>query len=1022
MYRVVDAGILRAAAHPDTFTAPRWPDLTDTGEAHAAGQLKWIRQVWSDGWFAAAVADASPVLARRVQALCNGEATAPREVRRAAESLSRYVLRARHRATPFGHFAGVAPVRLGRDLLVHRGGHHRMHAKVDEGWLTAAIDRLESCGELRPRLPVVTNNLCFRRGDRLVIGCTPRREDAERSRLADHEPTQVSVRYTAAVATVTQTARSPVTCRALADKVQGVYPQVGSATIDAMIAELLARGILVSSLRPPGTIDDPISYVLDELTAIGADSLSGTATTVRRIRCLHERLADRSAGALQRVAEPRPVRTPADDTEAPPIAVVTELDCDLALPPAVIREAASAASLLARLSPCPSGSSAWRDYRHRFLERYGPDTLVPVTELVNADTGLGYPAGYRDSALAVPTAPLSERDQALLALAQRAALDGTLEVALDEQRISDLAPDPPRELPPSVELAFHLHARNKAALQTRAFDLVVASVSRAAGSLTGRFLHALPRHLTTLAAAYTGLPTMSAGAVAAQISCRALYARADTLGRAPRLLPLTVAIGEHHAGGGHLVPLDDLAVGCDGQRMYLLSLSRGRLVEPTVFNAVDFTNHAHPLARFLCELPKAHAAAVTPFSWGHAARLPFLPRIRHGRVVLCSARWRLTATEMPSAHASWSDWRRKVEQWRERRNVPDHVEVGTGDLRLHLDLDEPAHLALLRSELVRQSVTTVTEAPEPAAYGWFDGRAHEIVLTLTRAAAPMSAAISSSPTPATRTRRHFPGASSVLYAKVYAHPERHSEILTSYLPDLATGTDPLALWFLRYRDPDPHLRLRIRITDLTRFGSIAAAVGAWAADLHRRGLISHLQLDTYMPEVGRYGAGPTMAAAEDVFIADSRAANAELRECRDHPGTHPHALVAASLTDLACSFTGATADGMTWLIQHIKKAPAPAVARSIYDQTMRYTRGPDAGGRARESALGAAWEQRRTTLAAYRRRLDQPAAPDPDRVLASLLHLHCIRAIGIDEPAERTTYRLARAAALAWTTRYARAR
>ncbi len=42
---------------------------------------------------------------------------------------------------------------------------------------------------------------------------------------------------------------------------------------------------------------------------------------------------------------------------------------------------------------------------------------------------------------------------------------------------------------------------------------------------------------------------------------------------------------------------------------------------------------------------------------------------------------------------------------------------------------------------------------------------------------------------------------------------------------------------------------------------------------------------------------------------------------------------------------------------------------------------------------------------------------EPHEVVASLLHLHHARAIGIDPDSERTCHRLARAAALAHTNR-----
>jgi hypothetical protein len=44
-----------------------------------------------------------------------------------------------------------------------------------------------------------------------------------------------------------------------------------------------------------------------------------------------------------------------------------------------------------------------------------------------------------------------------------------------------------------------------------------------------------------------------------------------------------------------------------------------------------------------------------------------------------------------------------------------------------------------------------------------------------------------------------------------------------------------------------------------------------------------------------------------------------------------------------------------------------------------------------------------------------PAAPPAEKVLVSLLHLHNIRAIGIDPEGEQRSDRVARAVALAWS-------
>ncbi|MVO90767.1 hypothetical protein GPA10_40025 [Streptomyces sp. p1417] len=70
--------------------------------------------------------------------------------------------------------------------------------------------------------------------------------------------------------------------------------------------------------------------------------------------------------------------------------------------------------------------------------------------------------------------------------------------------------------------------------------------------------------------------------------------------------------------------------------------------------------------------------------------------------------------------------------------------------------------------------------------------------------------------------------------------------------------------------------------------------------------------------------------------------------------------------------------------------------------------------------IAQAWQARRRVAASYSVRLEQnPNVPSPESVLASLLHLHHIRSIGIDPDSEQRAERTARAVALAWSARTA---
>lgn len=1014
----INAGLIRLAAFGSHLDLPPWPDLTGETPEHLREWRGWLARVWQQEALVDAIEVASPVLARRVQDVCAGLVQQPRRMRRVVESVIKYLLRLTSRATPFGLFAGVAPLSIGPAADVRWAGQHRAVARPDAAWLAEVITQLEARPEVLRHLPVVANNLGFVRGDRLVVPC-----QRHSGTPGEDRPVDVSVRHTSAVQAVIRAAQSPITVGELIGELAAELPGRPPAKVEGMLTELVARRILVTSLHPPMDVTDPLGHVIDQLTAIepGAAPLP----MVRELRAISGQLSRHNQASAPtdrralRASVSRQMSTICDRPERL-LAVDLRVDCSVVLPPAVAREAEAAAAALVRLTPHPFGNPAWQAYHTRFLERYGSGAVVPLSLVVDADTGLGYPAGYRGSLMKQPAPSVLARDSTLLKLAQQSALDGGGEVVLNEQLLSKLALDPsnapPAQAPPHTELRFSLHAATAAALDRGQFTLVVVSAARHAGTTTGRFLHLFePEDRDRIAHEFTGLPTLMPGSLHAQVCCPPLSPRTGNLSRTPAVFP-PISIGEYRPDRNVQIPLDDLAVSSDADRLFLVSLSRGQVIEPMMMSAIEFRRATHPLARFLCEISTAKAAACVPFAWGAASGLPFLPRIRRGRTVLSPACWNLSAADLPARGATWQEWTHGWSGQRRRYRIPDRVHLREGDVRLRLDLDEPAHLALLRTHLDRAGDTILAEAPDHHDYGWNGGYVHEIVIPLAATEPP--SARRGQPIQPIHHPGHQPGSSRWLYARLYGHPDRQADILTTHLPDLLSTWDdsrPPDWWFLRYPEPEPHLRLRIRLRHTDDYGAATQRLGAWADRVRHIGLLRNIVLDTYYPEVGRYGTGVVMQAAEAVFAADSAVAISQLAVASGAP--HSYAVIAASFTDLAIAFTG----GLDWLTNHVNHQPAPALAREIYRQAMCLAdpSGDWAALRAMPGGeqLALAWERRRSALAAYRASLGSVQRPDPDRVLASLLHLHHARMLGINRDSERICLRLARAAALGWMAR-----
>jgi thiopeptide-type bacteriocin biosynthesis protein len=793
-----------------------------------------------------------------------------------------------------------------------------------------------------------------------------------------------------------------------------------------LLTKLVQHGFLITVLRAPATVNDPLSHLADRLRQAGAYTLPLVAPLLDDLEAIHAELgrhnqANTTAGeqTRSRVEITRRMRQLSQSGRTP-LAVDLRLDCEVQLPEHVAQEMEWAASALMRLTRQPTGEATWRDFYIAFCDRYGLGTLVPATDVIDPDVGLGFPAGYPGSVLPLSSSGPSERDETLLALAWSAMADGSREITLAEDTIQALAVGDlsVERIPPHVELAARIQATSSQALDRGEYTLVV-SPARSAGTLTSRFTT-----ITTgsgLDEVYRAVPTASEGALPVQLSFPPVYAHAENVCRVPAYLPHVLSLGEHRGYSDETnIALDDLAITATRDGLHLVSISRRRVIEPQAFHALALDKQSPPLGRFLAHLTRALGVSWTEFDWGpHARRLPFLPRVRYRRSVLSPARWRLTDNDLAPSGANPDEWQRDLDRWRQRWQCPETVELRDADRSLPLDLAEPTHIAILRAHLKRHRHAIITEtAIGVAESGWIGGHAHDVVLPMVRIQLARPALpVHRLPQVTGRAHGQLPGSSESewLYVKIYTHPDRLDEIIADHLPHLLdTSEGQYRYWFVRYHSPHEtdHLRLRLHTKDNAHCGVLVAAVGAWARQLRNDGVAGRLVFDTYHPEIGRYGEGAAMTAAEDVFVADSRVVSAQLRHL-SATVIHPTTLAALNLLGTVQGFLGSFDHAAQWLAAR----PAPAtcgIDRTVADQVVELARGAmlrTLPGWAGEVA--ATWQVRETALASYRQQL--PADADADATLEALLHMHHNRALGIDRDAENTCRRLARQAALAWT-------
>lgn len=992
-YRWTGAAMLRATTDPNPADIPPGLNLDD-----AASTRAWLVRIWQRPDIRNALEAASPVLCKTVMSTVHGPLPPSRQVRRAALSVVSYLLRWQQRPTPFGLFAGAAPLTVGPTPQTHWERHHPVQLRADGAWISDVIQHLEQHSELLERLSIITNNTAYIRGDRLTAPGPP--ADGHAHLMA---PIEISVRLTRPVKAAMRAAQSPIRYQRLREHLTVMFPAGAGGKIDAVLRELLTQNLLISSLRPPMTTVDALAHVCAELQKADAHSLPDVGAYARSLYDLHDDLATHHEPAASTNLQALTTRMATCSDIAPvPVLVDTVLSGSVQLPTHVVTEAQKAVAVIHRLSPTPYGYPHWRDYHHRFHAQYGNGATVPLLDLV-ADSGLGWPTGYTGSERRPAPTPLTDRDTVILKLLQQT---GPGDLVLDEPTITELVEAAGTEQPVHAErceVGFEVHAASTRDLVQGEYSLEVTSVPRPGSSMLGRFAHLLPadqQHL--IADSYPDRPD----ALTAQLSFAPRRRRNENVARTPQLLPYVIPLAEHPVADAASIALNDIGVSGDARSLHLVQLSTGLPIDARVLHALEAGTQTPPLARFLSEIAGAHNAVYTTFDFGAASRLPYLPRVRYGRTTLAPARWLLDNRDMPGRRAAHRAWEEAFALWRERTNVNRYVCLMENDQRLPLDLDHPVHRRLVRSRMYEGPDLELRQAAGPDAHGWI-GRAHDIVLPFLRTSP------ANQPSPVRRSRPkaqpplQLPGAGSALHMHLHTHPDRFDEILDHHVPQLLAALDQETMWwFTRHRHLDrpetgQHLALNLHIAPAD-YATVAAAVHRWATELHHQHLLARLTLEPYRPQTGRYGAGAAMDAAHEVFATDSAAALAQIRLASHTPLT-PQAVTAASLVDLAAHLLPSAEDAWRWLIDN---TPAHGHPERTHRAEALQLCTPQGG-----SDLTNAWAERGRTLAAYRKALTTEHH-DPDTALRSLLHQHHVRALGDDPTAEAATLHLARTVAL----------
>lgn len=867
-------------------------------------------------------------------------------------SLVRYLARMTSRATPFGLFAGCSVGQIGAatHLPVPEQGTYQRHTRLDMDYLFALADALGHDQNLRSALIYRPNSSLYRAAGRLRYA-EARLQGKQRSYHL------VAVEENEYVSATLQRATQGATADNLAIAIVAADPELALEEAEQFIDELIASQLLVPDLTLTVTGAEPIHDMLAQLQHYSTAVPAGVVATLEQTQ---QQLMQLDAGGLGASADL--YRAIARQLGALPtnveLARLFQVDMvkptsSLTLGQPVLDEMTRGVELLHRLfGPRQDGLSRFRE---AFAARY-EEREVPLVEVLDEEIGIGFERSNGEGADAAPlleglvfpaapsepTTAWGARHTLLLHKLLAAQSSGATTIEITEQDVAQVGDRGALPLPNAFAVMANLAAASPEALTAGEFQLSFHSAAGPSGArLLGRFCHADPQLQSLVEEHLRAEEALTPDAIFAEI-VHLPEGRIGNILCRPVLRGYEIPyLGRSSAPVEEQIPITDLLVSVRQGQIMLRSARLNRQIIPRLTSAHNYAWRGLGIYKFLCMLQNQGVTPGLNWDWGVLGNAPFLPRVTSGRLVLARAQWNANQAEIKVLSDSSGAARfLTVQAWRAQRRLPRFVVVADGDNELPIDLDNILSIETFVDLIKNRSQITLLElfpGPDQLCATGPEGRfSHELIVPFVRTAMQRqeeqatknpNSLIAQPIKYATGNRQHatrtFAPGSEWLYAKLYTGTATADQLLReAVLPVVraAQASGAVDQWFfVRYSDPDWHLRLRLHGAPCRLMAEVLPALHAATAPLLATGQLVRLQVDTYVRELERYGGAQGMALAERFFHADSEAVAAIVERLTGDAGADARWRLALRGIDLLLDDLGFTFTEKYTVIKQVRE-------------------------------------------------------------------------------------------------------
>lgn len=827
-------------------------------------------------------------------------------------SLVKYIIRMTTRTTPFGLFSGITRGSFDEliEIKIKDNKENIKRARPDMEWLYAVIRGVESDEKILNDMHITKNDLAVINGSRIEIGYISNYGQTMKEDNLDN--ITASIRYTNQVKKVMELTEIPIKYKDLLSIFKANNPEVELERIKIFLNQLMTNEYLITEMRPPLASIDPFEYILSKLRNI--EPANNIYNSLNEIKLLIDEYNKLSIGDgeelyLDIIEKMKSFHECKNYLQIDMSTAIEEatLDKSIAL------EIEKIAELAFKFSQDKPRYDYLGDYLNDFLEVYGEDREIQLLELLDEDKGLGAPAGYTKprSHRQMKYSPINRETKKIQSFLSnkvlRAIMANEEEIIITDEEIEkNQTKYTLNDIPNSLEIYTLLSHSNKNGEEDFTVHLGPNYGSHIAGKSFGRFIDIMSEKVK---ADFIELEKEQEGlygedTIVAEIVELPQSGRLSNVALNWNPREYELIISTNGSNDKNKINIEDLYIGVDNQNnkrtFYIKSKSLNKRVILKVNNMLNITLCSN-IYRFLHEISTMQERSILSSLYEIFAQcfkdMNFTPRIRYRKSIIYPTTWRLNNEILNLTKRKYSKegFYKSMGKWKNDWKVPKFVYLQEGDNRLLLNLENKMHLNELYYILSKNVDNNITiteiegEIEDRIAEGKDGKYLTEIVVPIIRNKNYGKENIEKKRVPALETksnykirkrelssldikRTFFPG-DEWLSLKLYGNSKRVEELigfhLMSFCQQLINQKEIDKFFFLRYADPEGHIRLRLKGTKDNIQQKVIPKVNLWFKQLIEEGMLNIAIIDTYKREVERYGGLELIELAEDVFYTDS---------------------------------------------------------------------------------------------------------------------------------------------------------